>query len=446
MKLLRLTMIVTLVAVMFTQCKKDMLYDQSSNEDLTLKKAEQRPDGNYTVTVENVSENYSFFESGVSSIPEGASAAGPAHPGESFKFSFHAGPNHKLSFATMYGFSNDGFYAPDGNGISLYSGDTPNTGDITSQLMLWDAGTEMNQMPGTGNMHDGANTNGIVQLMAAVGDGYNYGTVATNLKVTLDYDGNSMFTVTVKNLEGSTTGISPVAWVVHTTSDPLFKSGMADYGMGLENLAESGNTGPLGQYLSMNSGYVSPVAPVLWVLHDKKDHPIFKEGTPDYGLGLETLAETGNPEPLFLSLMTAGYKTGFAVMRTDGSIGPLFPGQKYQFTIDGHVGQSLSLASMLGASNDIFFSTGDDGIKLSNGEAEKDITHFLELYDAGTELNEYPGAQTQANTIEKGNVRRLNDALPWPSASQVIKVTIRQNWKHQEKEDSKKDKRKRKDD
>lgn len=438
MKSLRLTLVVVLATVMFTQCKKDNLNDQSVNND--LKKAELPdaiPSGSYTVMVENVSTNYMFFESGVSSIPEGASVAGPAHPGESFKFSFHAGPNHKLSFATMYGFSNDGFYAPSGDGISLFSNaTTPVTGDITSQVMLWDAGTEMNQMPGAGNMHDGADTQDVVQLMSAVGDGYNYGTVATNLKVTLEYNGNSMFTVTIKNLEGTTTGISPVAWVIHTSPNPLFEAGMADYGKGLEGLAETGNAAPLGSYLKSNSGYVSPVAPVLWVLRDKKDHPIFTEGTPDYGIGLETLAETGNPDPLYQSLMAQGYATGFYATREGGlGDGPLFPGQKYKFTIEGHVGQSLSIASMLGASNDIFFSTGDEGIKLSNGAAEINLTHFIELYDAGTEVNEYPGAQTQVNTVENGIVRQLSDGLTWPKASQVIKVTIRQNVKQKESDD-----------
>ena len=97
------------------------------------------------------------------------------------------------------------------------------------------------------------------------------------------------------------------------------------------------------------------------------------------------------------------------------------------FTIEGHVGQSLSIASMLGASNDIFFSFGDEGIKLDNGVAEKDLTHFVELYDAGTEVNEYPGAQTHADVEEGGNVRMLDDGFPWPDASQVIKVTIRKN-------------------
>jgi len=427
MKVLRLTLVVAFFAALFTQCEKNPGFDRPFKDGFDYKNAESTPVGSYTVTVENISTPYSFFESGVASIPEGAGEAGPALPGGSFKFSFHAGPAHKLSFATMYGWSNDGFYAPAGTGISLYSGDTPVTGDITSQVMLWDAGTEMNQMPGPNNMHDGANTDENVQLMSAVGDGFDYGAVATNLKVTLDYNGKSMFTVTIDNLNGSTTAISPVAWVVHSSANPLFEAGTADYGKGLEDLAETGNAGILGSYLAMNSGYVSPVAPVLWVLHDKDDYPVFTLGTPDYGLGLEALAETGNPEPLYLSLKDEGYETGFQATRTDGSGGPLFPGQKYRFTIDGHVGQSLSIACMLGASNDIFFSTGDQGIKLSNGVAEINLTHFIELYDAGTEVNEYPGAQTQANTEENGVVQLLNDGLPWPEASQVIEVTIRKN-------------------
>jgi hypothetical protein len=427
MKALRLTLGVAFFAALFTQCEKNPNFDRPFKDGFDYKNAESTPAGSYTVTVENISAPYSFFESGVASIPEGKSEAGPALPGESFKFSFHAGPAHKLSFATMYGWSNDGFYAPAGAGISLYSGDTPVTGDITSQVMLWDAGTEMNQMPGSENSHDGANTDENVKLMSAVGDGFDYGMVATNLKVSLEYNGKSLFTVTIDNLSGSTTPISPVAWVVHSSDNPLFEAGMADYGKGLEDLAETGNAAPLGAYLAVNSGYVSPVAPVLWVLHDKDDYPVFTLGTPDYGIGLEALAETGNPEPLYESLITEGYETGFQATRTDGSGGPLFPGQKYIFTFDGRVGQSLSIACMLGASNDIFFSTGDQGIKLSNGVAEMDLTHFIELYDAGTEVNEYPGAQTQANTEENGVVHLLNDGLPWPEASQVIKVTIRKN-------------------
>lgn len=416
MKILRIAMIGALITVMFSQCNETIIPGTGSTG------------GNYTVMVENVSTNYLFFESGVSTVQEGSTMAGPALPGGSFKFSFHAGPNHKLSFATMYGWSNDGFYAPEGTGISLYSdATTPVTGDITSQIMLWDDGTKINQMPGASNMHNSADESAPVQLMSAVADGFDYGTVATNLKVTLDYMGNSLFTVTVENLKGSTTAISPVAWVVHTMPNPLFEAGKADYGKGLKNIAQSGNTSILGPYLSMNSGYVSPVAPVLWILNDKNDKPLFTLGSPDYGNGLEQLAEMGNPEPLSQSLLAKGYKAGFQATHVDGGTGPALPGQKFSFSITADAGQTYNLACMLGASNDIFFSFGENGIKLPNGVGEKDLTQYINLYDAGTEVNEYPGAQTQLNTVENGNVRLLNDSLPRPKASKVIKVTIQKN-------------------
>ncbi len=51
-----------------------------------------------------------------------------------------------------------GFMLLSGDGIDLYSGEMPVMGEITSQVMLWDAGTEANQMPGSDNMHNGANT------------------------------------------------------------------------------------------------------------------------------------------------------------------------------------------------------------------------------------------------------------------------------------------------
>ena len=416
MKLFRFIFGLTLLMLIFTQCKKEEF------EDPTLKRGKLPdvvPAKMFTVTVENVSTPYLFFESGVASIPEGASGPGPAHPGESFKFSFHAGPSHKLSFATMYGFSNDGFYAPDTSGISLYSGTTPITGDITSQVLLWDAGTEMNQMPGPGNMHDGADTDDPVQLMSSVADGYDYGMVNTNLKVTLEYDGDHMFTVTIDNLETTTTGISPVAWVVHSAAKPLFETEMNDYGKGLENIAESGDTGPLGDYLAWNSGYVSPIAPMIWVVHEKGDMPVFTNGSPDRALGLKSLAETGIPAELYGNLMM-DYNTGV------GGTGPIFPGGSYSFSFDAKPNQYLSIASMLGNSNDEFFAFGDSGIKLAFGNHPQDITDEVMLWDAGTSINQYPGTKTE-NVVEGGNVRILNDGYPWPAASNVIKITIHKN-------------------
>jgi hypothetical protein len=429
MKVLRLMIGLSLATFLFTQCNKDSEMDELP--DAVLKSA--KSSNTYTITVENVSTHYDYFASGVQAIPVGKDSPGPALQGGSYSFSFHAGPNHKLSFATMFGWSNDGFFAPVEGGISLYNGDTPLTGNITSMVYLWDAGTDENQPPGMDNPHDGANvTDGMVQLMSSADLENNYGTVESNLEILLDYNGNSMFTLTINNIEGSLTPISPVVWLVHFDGqNPIFTAGLMDYGQGLENVAESGDAGPLSSYLDKNSGYVSPIAPVLWVLHDKQDFPIFMDGTSDYGDGLEVLAETGNPGPLYTSLMAAGYETGVHAT-PEGSIenGPIFPGQKYVFTIEGQVGQTVSLAMMLGASNDVFFSPGDKGFKLSNGVAEKDITNLIELYDAGTEVNEYPGAKAPDDMDEYGIVQALanvDDGFAWPSASQVIKVTIRKN-------------------
>ena len=424
MKSLRILLSLTVVAMLFTQCMKD---EMENPEEKKGPLPDVVPSKTYTLTVENVSEHYKYFESGTVAIPEGESEAGPAFPGHSFKFSFHAGPSHKLSFASMYGLSNDGFYAPDGNGISLYNAGTPVTGDITSQIMLWDAGTEINQMPGPDNPHDGAETSDPVQLMSAVGDGYDYGMVDTNLKVMLDYDGDHMFTVTISVLNGATTAVSPVAWVVHTMPNPLFKAGALDWGKGLEEIAEGGNVAPLGEYLAMNSGYVSPVAPVLWVVHEKDEMPIFTNNTTDRGEGLETLAETGDPGELAGNLIDMGYNAGaYAVPDDSTSAGPLFPGAKYTFTFDAKPNQYLSIASMLGNSNDIFFAFGDSGIKLTFGNDTKDITKEVMLWDAGTEVNEYPGTKSM-DTEEGGHVMLLNDGYTYPDVNKIIKITIHKN-------------------
>ncbi len=82
--------------------------------------------------------------------PVGGTQPGPATPGKKFEFSFTASPGDHLSFLTMFGQSNDAFYAPADTGLPLFNGNMPVTGDVTSQISLWDAGTEMNQMPGTG--------------------------------------------------------------------------------------------------------------------------------------------------------------------------------------------------------------------------------------------------------------------------------------------------------
>jgi hypothetical protein len=156
--------------------------------------------------------------------------------------------------------------------------------------------------------------------------------------------------------------------------------------------------------------------------------PIFTNNTPDRGMGLELLAETGNPEDLYSALMGEFYNTGaYAIPDGAEDPGPIFPGEKYTYSFNAKPNQYLSIASMLGNSNDEFFAFGDSGIKLTFGNAEKDITDEVMIWDAGTEPNEYPGIKTDNVEVEGGNVRILDDGFPWPDASQMIKVTIRKN-------------------
>jgi hypothetical protein len=66
-------------------------------------------------------------------------------------FTITAQPGEMLSFATMFGQSNDCFYAPKGDGIRLFDRDgRPIMGERSVEVVLYDAGTEVNQAPGAG--------------------------------------------------------------------------------------------------------------------------------------------------------------------------------------------------------------------------------------------------------------------------------------------------------
>jgi hypothetical protein len=84
-------------------------------------------------------------------IPNGQNDPGPIGPGGAYEFTLTANPGVKLAIAEMFGQSNDLFYSPDENGIDLFdeNGNAVN-GEITAKMILWDAGTEVNQEPGFG--------------------------------------------------------------------------------------------------------------------------------------------------------------------------------------------------------------------------------------------------------------------------------------------------------
>ncbi|HEY1535388.1 MAG TPA: spondin domain-containing protein [Polyangiaceae bacterium] len=419
----------------------------------------------FTVTLENVAPSKLFTSSGVFNTPVGGLSAGPATPGKTYKFTVDAGRSQKLFFATMLAATNDLFFAPSGDGIPLYlDNGTPITADVTSQVYLWDAGTELNEEPflGPNTVTKQAapntgpvDTNTNVRKIADVTEGFifAYPTVASMLKITVTHTTGTLFDITIDDLASAalTTSdavshplpISPGIWVMSAAANALFTAGMAAPAHGLESIAEDGNPAALGTYAAMTSGITYPASPGAWLLHKTGSMPLFTTGAADYGKGIEAVAEDGNATPLGTNLASLdGYITG-AVFNTPvgaAAPGPILPGSQYSFTFNASPGDSLSFASMLAATNDVFFAPKDDGIPLfdaNDAPTTGDVSSQIYLWDAGTEGNEEPGIgpNTVTNQLApntgtpgEGKVQLLSavttDTYSYPSAQSVLKVTI----------------------
>ena len=422
----------------------------------------------FTVTLENVGTSKAYTSTGVFDTPVGATAAGPAVPGKGYKFTVDAGRKQKLFFTTMLAATNDLFFAPAGEGISLYlDNGSPINADVTSQVYLWDAGTELNEEPfigpntvtNQGTVDTGVvDTNNKVRKIASVSEGFvfPYPAVSSLIKVTVTHTTGTLFDVTIDNLSAAalTTGdlvvhpspISPGVWALSSSPNALFTEQAAAPAHGLEALAEDGKPAVLGTYLAANAGITYPASPGVWLLHHAGTTPLFASNAEDLGKGLEALAEDGNVAPLNAKLTTLdGYVKGgsFTVPVGTTTAGPILPGSKYQITFDASPGDSLSFASMLAATNDVFLGVKDSGIPLfdSAGEAVTgDVSNQLYLWDAGTEANEEPaiGVNTVTNqltpntgTAGEGKVQLLSaistDTYDYPAAQSVLKVTIVKN-------------------
>jgi hypothetical protein len=159
----------------------------------------QAEDGNPGVLADELKAKYASNPIGVFNTPVGAGGPAPLLPGfatgmmttgGAFEFTFMATKGMKLNLIAMYGQSNDLFFS-NKKAIDLFdkSGNAM-TGDITSSLTLWDAGTEVNQAPGIGDeqaprqkmANTGKAENGKIGM---VKDGFTYPNTADVLKVTI---------------------------------------------------------------------------------------------------------------------------------------------------------------------------------------------------------------------------------------------------------------------
>lgn len=196
---------------------------------------------------------------GLFNTPDGADSPGPILPGQSYTFSFRAAPGSYFSFETMFGESNDLFYAPADTGIALFDGGNMRSGDLTSEVWLWDAGTELNEEPFVGPnqapRQDSVNT-GAADTLGGVAlccefDGFDYPAVSDVINVTLAADeATGVFTVTITNVstagksEAAVTGLAPGVYVIGPAVADLFTSGSAA-SAGLEHAAEDGDPSTL---------------------------------------------------------------------------------------------------------------------------------------------------------------------------------------------------------
>ena len=400
------------------------------NQVVNLSAASDGSNG-FTVTIENISIDKRFFQYGTFDTPVEGAQAGPAASGQSYEFSLHAGPvvasdqPTRISFAAKLTGTHDQFLSTDQNGLILYTeAGQPITGDITDQIYVYDAGTKDD----TGADVTGP---GPVQKVAS----------ATNVATVTISNTGSLFTVKITNIQAEG-GISPGAYGVHTISTPLFGTTRSVGTDGLKSLAEDGDPAALLTTMASNEDFAVPLSPGLFAVHGSEVRPVLAMGQPDRGKGLEELAEEGNPSQL------AAAVANNTEVDSSGTFGTSYigPGEQYTFRVDGVApGDYLTLVTRMGQSNDIVYSTPENGIPLFrengrpfNGNASK----LMIAYDVGTEANEYPGAglyqslrgsggeadtNPQVRRVVNNDVDPSEDGFIYRPVGERIRVTITPN-------------------
>ncbi|WP_346086524.1 spondin domain-containing protein [Sphingobacterium ginsenosidimutans] len=394
-----------------------------------------------TITIENVLDAKPLVESGTFM---GTGTPPVIFPGQSISIEFYAGAGQALSFATMYGWSNDLFFAPENPGITLYKADgTPVTGDVSAQIKLWDNGTRVNQAPGIKVVHPGTaepSPGNITEVNGSDAQGNMYLPASQLMKATLSYQGDSKFKLTIENKSGGTaneTPFSPGVWTVSYAPGgdilekmPIYTKGKPTAN-GLTNIAEMGDNAMMSAHLRGMTGIFTPLSPVLVVVYKGNENPFYKVGEKDRAEGLSDLAQTGNADILAAKLQSkSGVKKVYVLKESVSTV--LLPkignanGGKVMQQLDIEKGDRIAIATMYGLSNDWFYATKGNGIDATR---KGDVSDEVSLYDNGTKRDQYPGANIRIDLSgmslgESKSIQEVPNPNVFTTLPQIVKVTL----------------------
>lgn len=182
----------------------------------------------------------------------------------------------------------------------------------------------------------------------------------------------------------------------------------------------------------------SPIfAPRIWLVHRSAD-PLFVQGELDRGIGLEALAEDGEPSELLENAPDQDW-VGFGSFDLPAGCyrpGVVSPGESFRFKIAGRPGSRLTFAGMFAQSNDVFVAPSSEGIPLFDEDGEPRtglLNDDIYFWDAGTEENEAPGsgefqASTQADPdsgpSEMKPVSQVADGFTYPMQFVSVELQV----------------------
>lgn len=392
---------------MYTALASLFVTASCSNDDMTHEKEQK------SITIENLVSPKTYVQSGTFM---GAGTPPIIMPGQSVSIRFNAAKPQRLMLATMYGKSADWFFAPDQGGIRLYNdrGEAI-TGDVSDQLKLWDNGTKADK--------EHAEDKAIMQVEGLMAKDF--------VRLMLQYDeAKSEFTLTIHNVSKGDmeTPLSPGVWAVSNYDGKMLLEPMPFFTPGQKSnpeitaIAQGGDISMLQKKVEEATGIITGLSPVLAVVYEGMDNPIFKVGMKEKGNGLKELAQSGNTEKLMMYLKKMeGVKHVFVVGNA-----PIAPGQKAMATYQAAKGCKIALVTMFGFSNDWFYANNTELSAVDNA----DLTSHITLYDAGTAMSQYPGAGAHQPLfmgmpmMEDKVIMEVGNMYPVPMTKDVLRITI----------------------